>query len=259
MELKGDYHIHSVYSDGRATLEQIAQAALERGLLEVGIADHGPRNIGVGVKDGRTFLEIKDKLKGLKLKYPELRLYAGAEADVINPAGLLDIGKNIIKQLDYLLVGLHPYVLPRDGSGAGWILGNLAAGAFGAGVLGTGAWKRLVRNQNTKALVEAIHRNNVLAIAHPGLKMEIDIPETARACVSKDTAWEINCGHRFPGYKDILEAARCGVDFIVNSDAHFMETVGSLQYGSRLLAKAGIPAERVKNAVNREGSVMGET
>lgn len=249
MRFKGDYHIHSVYSDGRGTPDEIATAALECGLSEVGIADHGPRNMGTGVKDGKTFLAIKEELQGLQFKYPGLRLYTGAEAAVVNPDGSLDISKNIIQQLDYLLVGLHPYVLPAGSSGAGWILENLAAGWVSAAG-GAGSFKRRVRNLNTKALVEAIHRYDVLAITHPGLKMEIDIPETARACLTEDTAWEINTGHKFPGYDEVREAARCGVDFIVNSDAHYVETVGSLQYGSWLLEKAGVPVGRVKNAVN---------
>lgn len=256
MKFRGDYHIHSVYSDGRATLDEIAQAAFKGGLSEAGVADHGPRNIGTGVKDSKTFLEIKDRLQGLEVKYPGLRLYAGAEANVVNPGGMLDLDKKIIDHLDYLLVGLHPYVLPGGISGAGWILANLAVGNPGAGtVREIGTLRRRVRNQNTKALVEAIFRHDVAAITHPGLKMEIDIPETARACVSKNTAWEINCGHEFPGYDDVLEAARCGVDFIVNSDAHYVGTVGLLQYGSRILAKAGVAADRVRNAIKGEGSV----
>jgi len=243
VDFKGDYHIHSTYSDGRGTLSEIAAAARECNLTEVGISDHGPRNIGTGVKNEKVFLTINEELRRLQRQYPSLVLRTGAEADVISPDGTLDISKSIIERLDYLLVGLHPYVLPRGIGGAGWVLRNLAAG-------GNSRLGRMVRNQNTKALVEAVYRHDVMAVTHPGLKMEIDIPEAARACIARDTAWEINTGHKFPGYTEVREAARCGVDFIVNSDAHYVETVGSFQYGSWVLEKAGVPGERVKNAVN---------
>jgi putative hydrolase len=60
--------------------------------------------------------------------------------------------------------------------------------------------------------------------------------------------WEINAGHKYPNYQQVLEAARCGVDFIVNSDAHFPESVGYLDYGAWVVEKCQIPLERVKNA-----------
>lgn len=242
MRFSGDYHMHSVYSDGRATVEEMVRAASWRQLQEIGLTDHGPANAGVGVKDDRTFIMIKEQLRGLQADYPQMKLYAGAEADVLNEDGQIDLSSEVIQQLDYLLVGLHPYVWPKDWKGAGWIAENILTGLFPRR-------SRRVINKNSKALVEAIHTYDVCAVTHPGLKMEINIPEVARACVKRGTAWEINCGHQYPAVEDVREAARFGVEFIVSSDAHFPETVGDLAYGSWVLEKAGISRDRVRNAM----------
>jgi len=242
MQFTGDFHMHTTYSDGRASVREMVMAGLACGLKQVGIADHGPRNIGTGVKNSKVFLDIKEELAQLQAEYPELQLFAGAEANVVSLDGALDLDPKVIKELDHLLVGLHPYAWPADLGSMLWLLENQAVN-FAAGL------KNRVKNDNTKALVEAIHKHDVWAISHPGLKMPIDVGEVARACVTRNTAWEINTGHKFPNYKQVLEAARYGVDFIVNSDAHYPETVGCLEYGSWVLEKAGVPGERVLNAV----------
>jgi len=240
MEFRGDYHTHSTYSDGRQTVREIAAAAARRGLSEIGLADHGPANIGAGVKSGQTLLQVKKELQELQAEYPGMKLLAGVEANIVSIGGLLDVEKSLLAQLDFLLVGLHPYVIPRGSGGLGWIIGNrIAAGAA--------RYRTRVKNTNTKALIGAIHRYKVEAVTHPGLKMEIDIAEAARACQVRNTAWEINSGHRHPDLAGVLQAAACGVDFVVNSDAHFPETVGQLEYGARLLEKAKVPAERIRN------------
>ncbi|PKM90369.1 MAG: histidinol-phosphatase [Firmicutes bacterium HGW-Firmicutes-12] len=241
----GDYHMHTTYSDGRGTVEEMVVAAAQSGLAEMGIADHGPANIGTGVKNEKVFIQIKEELRALQSNNPGIRTYIGVESNILNTKGDLDVSREIIEQLDYLLVGLHPYIRPRRINEAGWIINNQAVWLFPP-------LKSKVINNNTKALTEAIYKYDVRAITHPGLKMPIDIPEVAKACLKCDTAWEINAGHRFPDYHEVIEAARCGVDFIVNSDAHFPKTVGRLDYGGSVLEKAGIPSERVKNAIDCE-------
>ena len=242
MRFKGDYHTHSKYSDGRGTVEEMVAAAAKCGLAEIGLADHGPNNIGTGVKNGQSLLKVQAELAGLELQNPGMKLLSGVEANIISLDGTIDVERDVLEQLDYLLVGLHPNVVPKGPGGLSWVVGNQAPAVMRG-------YKSRIKNRNTKALVGAIHRYEALAVTHPGLKMEIDIPEVARACEARNTAWEINSGHKHPGYSAVLEAASSGVDFIVNSDAHFPKTVGKLEYGSALLEKAKVPLERIINAM----------
>lgn len=242
MNFYGDYHVHTLNSDGRGSVEAMIMAADSCGLQEIGLADHGPGNIGTGVKNDQVFLRINEELAALRPKYRDLRILSSAEADVVSLNGDLDIARDVISALDYLIVGLHPYVFPRDLQGFGWLLANQ--------LTIPGRNRNRVRNMNTKALKEAVYKHDVWAVSHPGLKMVIDIPEMARACAVRDTLWEINTGHKQPSYHEVLEAARYGVNFVVNSDAHFPESVGSLDYGSWVLEKAGVPWDRVRNAIS---------
>lgn len=240
MEFYGDYHLHSSYSDGRCSVEEMVMAASLAGLEEMGLADHGPRHIFTGLKAERTLLEIKKEIEQLRPQYPDLQINLGVEANLISLDGQLDVGKEIITELDFLIAGLHPYILPDRVVDIPWILRNQAVKILPM-------VKNRVRNENTKAFVETIYRYDVDIISHPGLKMPIEIAEVARACLKRDTFWEINTGHKFPGPQEVSTVARQGVNFVVNSDAHFAESVGALDYGSWVLEKAGVPHKQIKN------------
>lgn len=247
MDFRGDYHLHSTYSDGRGTLAAMAEAGARRGLEELGFAEHGPRNIGTGIKSEDLLLQLREEIKQvqqqLRAEYPQLTIYTAVEANVISRDGRIDLSWKAIRALDYLIVGLHPFVRPAKVSEIPWLAGNSLVNVFP----GLGR-RRRISNENTKALVEAIYRYEPRAISHPGLKMTIDLAETAQACLAKGTCWEINTGHKFPDYQTVRELAAWGVDFLVNSDAHFPESVGALEYGAWVLEKAGVPPEQIKNA-----------
>ena len=186
---------------------------------------------------------FKRKIKEISSEYPNLKILLGAEADIIGLEGEIDICSEITKELDFLMVGLHPYVKPKNLSTAwNYVLGNQLV------KINKGQQEK-IKNINTKTLIETVNKHNCLAITHPGLKMEVDHKELAKACVKTDTALEINTSHRFPGVDIVLEIVNSGVNFIVNSDAHFPESVGELDFGSYVLEKAGVPPERVLNSV----------
>ncbi|MDS1030624.1 PHP domain-containing protein [Bacillota bacterium LX-D] len=237
-----DYHMHTKHSDGRATVEEMIQAGREKGLEEIAITDHGPKNIGTGVKNPEQYLKIKQEVKELNAQFKDIKVFCGAEADLIDLDGSIDIPKKICRELDLLLVGLHPYVWPKNFSAAGkYVLGNQLA-KYSSKV------KSKVTNNNTKALLEAIYKHDVDIVTHPGLGMPLHLQEVARACAAKNTAFEINVGHRYQSFTDIMEVARTGVNFVVNSDAHFTTSVGELTQGKALLTQAKIPVEQVLNA-----------
>ena len=250
MSFYGDYHTHSRHSDGRQSHEEIARAAKKRGLREVAVTDHGPLAAGIGVKNSRDYLAQRREIERLQPAFPEVKLLLGAEANIRDLKGTLDIPPEVIDELDILIAGLHPYTLPTSvGDGWGIFVRNSLRH------LGRGAREKAINN-NTKASVEAICQNPRLDIlAHPGLFFRINVTEVARACVRKGVCFEINCGHEHPGISDIMEAEQVGVEFIVNSDAHFRETVGELTYGESVIQRLGIAGERVANRV--EGEAVG--
>lgn len=242
MEFFADWHTHSKYSDGRATIEELVQAARDRGLEQLAITDHGPRNIGAGVRGPETYLEIDRKVKALNTEWEGITVKSGAEADIIEPDGTVDIPPAIADSLDILVVGLHPYIWPATWQGAWSVVGMNQLAKF------SGRIRETVRVSNTKALKEAIHKYRVDFISHPDLGMPVDIAELASACAACGTALEINTGHHYDKEELVRVAAKAGVNFVVNSDAHFPQTVGDLAQGGLLLEKYRVPPERVLNA-----------
>lgn len=235
-----DWHTHTRYSDGRGTVRENLEVARQRGLASIAITDHGPANIGVGVENGQTYLDIKKEIADLAPAFPELEIKVGAEADIISPAGTIDLPEEVIKELDLLIVGLHPYVWPADTDGAGWVIANQLARL-------SRGYKEKIRTDNTKTVKEALHQYPVDILSHPDLGMPLDRREIALCCAEQGVAYEINTGHHYQKVEDIRELVLTGVEFVVNSDAHFPATVGRLTDGIELLQKAGVPEERIRN------------
>lgn len=241
MKIIGDFHTHSTYSDGRNTIVEMVDAARARGLKIIGVTDHGPANIGTGVRSPATYLLIKEEIGQLQKKRPDIKILLGAEADITGRDGSIDIPEEIISELDYLMVGLHPYVWPKGFSdGLSFSLPNLMGMMFD----GCSRWAAGI---NTQALVAAVNRYPVRVVTHPGLGMAVDVEKLAAACAARDAAYEINVGHNFQTVGEIKRAAECGVKFIINSDSHFTRSVGVLDSGLALLTHAQVPPAQVMN------------
>ncbi|WP_258360925.1 PHP domain-containing protein [Moorella sulfitireducens] len=236
---RADYHVHTSNSDGRAGAGDMVAAACRAGLEEVALTDHGPRNIGVGTSSAGVFLRLKRKVA--TWQSPGIRVLVGAEANVVGLKGEIDIPAAVYRQLDLLLVGLHPYVLPRDWPAAReLVLANLLQERGRR-------WRERAIEANTRALMAALEKHPVFCVTHPGLGMPVDVESLARACARTGTFWEINVGHLYQHPRELAMAASYGVRFVVNSDAHQPATVGRLEEGWRLLRAAGVPLEQVIN------------
>lgn len=237
-----DYHTHTKYSHGTGTIYDNAKVAKERGLEVLGIADHGPANWGhIGSTDLKVFEKIMEETKKVQQEISGIRILSGTEANIISFQGDLDIPLELQKRLDQVLAGFHLTISPksiRDGLQfmSSWVLSRLNPQE-----------RQVARNNNTKAVISAVFRNEIDIITHPGLNISIDTSELARACVKKDTALEINTLHGFESVDFIETAAREGVKFAIGSDAHQPERVGRLAPGVAAAQKAGLKPEQVLN------------
>lgn len=237
-----DYHTHTRYSHGSGTISDNAKAALEQGLEILGIADHGPANWGhIGTTDLAVFDQIIAEVKQVATETPGLKILAGTEANIISYQGDLDIPAVLQSKLDQVLAGFHTTIRPKsiqDGVKflTQWTLGKLSPSA-----------KQKARNDNTKAIVEAVYRNKIDIITHPGLNISIDTPELARACLKKNTALEINAKHGIKSVAFVKAAAREGVKFVISSDAHQPDHVGRLEAGVKAAQLAGLLAAQIIN------------
>lgn len=103
LKVFADYHTHTKHSDGRGTMQDNMLAAVGMGLEELGITDHGPHNIGVGVENSEAYLNIKKEARELNEKQNDIKILVGAEADIISVDGDIDVSAQVAKELDLLI------------------------------------------------------------------------------------------------------------------------------------------------------------
>ncbi len=237
-----DLHTHTKVSRAKGSIRENAEAAQQAGLEILGIADHGPANWGHGKMSSlKDFEMMMAETKRVEQEFSGLKIFAGVEADIISYQGELDVPLELQRKLDQVLAGFHLTVRPRnfeDGFefATEWFLAKLGPRQH-----------EKARIRNTKSIVEAIYRNEIDIITHPGLKISIDTTELARACAKNETALEINAKHGVKSTDFIKTAARQGVKFAIGSDAHKPEAVGKLEAGVHSAQAAGLSAEQIIN------------
>ncbi len=163
---------------------------------------------------------------------------------MVSGEGDLDVSDSLLRDLDVVLVGLHPMVHYRSTTD------TLRLGLLNlAGRVSRRLYRR-GRETNTHALEEAVIRHEVDIITHPGLHLSIDTPRLAATCASVGTALEISAGHPYLTTEFVLVAREAGAVFAIDSDAHRPEDVGNLAPGLAVAEAAGLPPALVLNALH---------
>lgn len=223
-DLRGDLHTHSTYTDGRASIEEMARKAGEVGLEYFAVTDHSRRIAmahGLDPKrlreQGREIERIGGSLRGVKL----LR---GIEVDILED-GSLDLPDGVLAELDWVVACVH-YKLeqnPRD---------------------------------LTRRLIKAIRNPNVDVIGHPSGRLighrepsEFDLAEVLRVAHEERCALEVNSQ---PDRLDLTDTAcmaakHAGVKLVVSSDAHSPRDFELLEYGVNQARRGWIEADDVLN------------
>ncbi|MFW5981797.1 MAG: PHP domain-containing protein [Halanaerobiaceae bacterium] len=245
MNFIGDYHTHSEYSHGKGNLRKNIEMAIKMGLQELAITDHGPASwnfIRLGVKNQEELLFIKEKIALLQEEYPQIKLYSGVEANIINEDGELDVSEKILSQLDIVAAGFHLLIFPESfKSTRDIIINNRIIYRYFRNK------RNDIRRRNTEILIKAVSKNSINFITHPGYKVDIDTYQLAKACAEENTYLEINARHGLLTEGFIRTAAETDVKFIVNSDSHSPEEIGEFSFVNKLIARLKISRERIVN------------
>lgn len=244
-----DYHTHTIYSHGQGTVRQNAEAAYHRGLSQLGIADHGPAiRWGLGVDSLQAYRDIRREVDECNETYGDLEVLLGCEANIVDYEGHLDVPLRVQKELDIVLAGFHRLIRPRSWvQGLDFLVSDALAGY-------SEAIRRRGRVQNTKAVIEALYRNDIDILTHPGLHIDIDTAELARAAQKTGTYLEINCHHADELLDFVRTAAKAGAQFVIDTDAHSPDAVGYLETGLDVACRAGLGSEQILNAYDPEES-----
>lgn len=225
-DIKGDLHVHTRQSDGSHTLEELIDAARERGYEYIAITDHSK---GLGIARGLSeerLLEEKKEVDALNKKLRGFKLLMGIEVD-IRSDGRMDFDDEILSKMDIVVASIH----------SGF---------------------RQSREQLTGRIVSAMKNPYVSIIAHPTGRLigerdayEVDMEQVLNVAGETGTALEINAYPLRLDLSDIYvkQAKELGVRFAISTDAHVITQFDYMHYGVSIAKRGWLEKEDVLNTL----------
>lgn len=235
MQILTEYHCHTTYSDGKSTMEDMVKQGIYLGLSAIGISDHGYKHLGFGVKK-KNYPKMRDEINQLQEKYPEIKILLGVEANILDNKGNIDVDDYIINYIDYTLAGYHFGSSPQNFRG---ILNHSRNYIK--------PFKIKEIEYNTKAIVEAMKNNDILAITHPGDKGMVDIEEIANCASKSQVALEINAHHEYLSEEQLKITKNYDIKYTIGSDAHHKNHLQMSKIALERAVKAGIDLNKIIN------------
>jgi len=233
-DIKGDLHMHSNWSDGGNSIQEMAEAAKARGYEYIGICDHS-KSLAVahGVKE-KDFLKRVQEIREADKKIKDIKILAGSEVD-IDSNGNLDYPEKLLKELDIVIASIHSgFNQPRE--------------------------------KITKRIIKAMESGLVDIIAHPTGRLlgerepyELDLEEIFKIAKKTGTMVEINAYPRRMDLNDInaRTAKQEGIKLIINTDSHSINHIDWIKFGVAVARRAWLEAKDVANTKPLEKFLKG--
>ena len=225
-DIQGDVHMHTVETDGRNTIEEMAEAARTRGYKYMAITDHS-KNLAFanGLDDRRAEEHIK-RIRTVGRKMNGIRVFAGIEVDILAD-GSLDLSDSVLEQMDVVIASVHSHFQQEP-------------------------------KQMTDRLLRAIENKNVSIVGHPTgrilLRREsyhFDMDAILNAAAKHRVAMEHNA---YPDRLDLCDlhlrmARDRGVRIVINTDSHHTSHMEKIKYGVLQARRAWLTTKDVLNTL----------
>ena len=225
-DIRGDVHMHTVETDGRNTIEEMAEAAQERGYAYMAITDHS-KNLAFanGLTDKRALDHI-DRIRAVEKKMKGIRIFAGIEVDILGD-GSLDLSDSVLEQMDIVIASVHSQ-FNQD------------------------------RAAMTDRLLKAIANPNTSLIGHPTGRLLLrrdaylfDLDAVLKAAAKDKVAMELNS---YPDRLDLSDvhlrmAKQHGVKIVINTDSHHTSHMEKIRYGITQARRAWLTRSDVLNTL----------
>ena len=226
--IRGDLHTHTDNSDGKNTIEEMAEAAVGRGYDYYNITDHSKsQGIITGI-EGPTYRDqiarVRAAARAIEKRHKGFRLLCGVEVNIL-PDGSLDVADGILADLDLVVASVHSqFRQPRD--------------------------------QMTARICRAVASPHIDILGHPtGRKVEarepydVDLEEVFKACLAGHTAVEINASPARLDLNDVFarRARELGLKISIGSDAHRPGELGQMEFGVYVAQRAWLQTDDILN------------
>jgi DNA polymerase (family X) len=225
-DVRGDLHCHTTWSDGRASVLEMGEAARERGYEYLAICDHTP---SVGAVPGLTADDVRrqgEEIVAANERLAPFRILRGSECDILRD-GSLDLPDDVLAELDWVQASVH-------------------------------GGQRMPARELTKRTVEAMRNPNVRCLSHPKGRIinhrpenALDLDKVFEVALETGVALEVN------GLPDRLDlrgehvrrAVEAGVKIVVSTDAHSVRGLGNMELAVHTARRGWATADDVVNAL----------
>jgi len=225
-DIRGDLHSHTTWSDGRASVEEMGRAALERGYEYLAICDHTP---AVGAVTGLTPDDVRrqaDEIAAANEALGPFRVLRGIECDIL-PDGRLDLPDDVLAELDWVQASVH-------------------------------GGQRMPRREMTARVEAALRNPFVSCLSHPKGRYigrrpenELDLERAFEVALEEGVAFEVN---GLPDRLDlsgehVREALDAGLEIVCNTDSHSVRGLGNMELAVATARRGWATAEQVVNTL----------
>lgn len=225
-DIRGDVHMHTVETDGRNTIEEMAEAAKARGYEYMAITDHS-KNLAFanGLDDARAVQHIQ-KIRAANDKIDGITIFAGIEVDILAD-GDLDLSDSVLEQMDIVIASVHSHMNQSP-------------------------------MEMTSRLIRAIENPNTSLIGHPTGRLllrrdayQFDVDAVLKTAAKHKVAMELNA---YPDRLDLCDrhlrlAKQYGVKIVINTDSHHTSHMEKIKYGILQARRAWLTKDDVLNTL----------
>jgi DNA polymerase (family 10) len=225
-DLQGDVHMHTVETDGRNTIEEMAEAAKAHGYKYMAITDHS-KNLAFanGLDDKRAVAHIK-RIRAANEKIAGIKIFAGVEVDILAD-GTLDLSDSVLEQMDLVIASVHSHFNQSPA-------------------------------EMTDRLLKAVENPTTSLIGHPTGRLllrrdayQFDLDAILKAAAKNKVAMELNA---YPDRLDLCDrhlrlAKQHGVKIVINTDSHHTSHLDKIRYGVLQARRAWLTRDDVLNTL----------
>jgi DNA polymerase (family 10) len=229
-DIRGDLHMHTTASDGTASIEEMAQAAKERGYAYIAITDHSKSQVIANGLTAERLLKHVEAIRKMDGKMKGIRILAGCEVDILVD-GRMDFEDGVLKELDIVIASPH-VSLKQD------------------------------EKKATDRMLRAIENRYVNIIGHPTGRLiggreglPLDFPKVFAAAAKAGVALEINAGYPRLDLNDenARAAVGAGCRLSIDTDAHSVDGLEEMEWGIGVARRGWVKAGDVINCLEFEG------
>jgi DNA polymerase (family 10) len=226
-EIKGDLHIHSKWSDGTSSIEEIAKAAQKKGYQYIALCDHSKSlRIAHGLDETRVLKQIEE-IDRINEKLKGFQILKGTEVDILTD-GKIDHQDKVLRRLDYVVAAVH----------SGF---------------------KQEKEKMTKRIVRALENPFVHCLAHPTGRLlgarapyEVDIDEVMEAAKKYGKVLEINATFERLDLDDVhcKKAKEMGIRMAIGTDSHHPDQLWMISLGVAVARRGWLETPNVLNTLS---------